>query len=645
MRAPEHATAEQIANTMALIEEAYRIRRGTHKKPFDGFTEMRHREAYRKCIFRLSQVTNHNQRAQISALAMARQTIKERQMGGKRVKKNTEIKNGMWVIFSTNTTARKDWWEYNLYQRTPETFDCRELVNHTADNEDTTEEEDGWFESGNIQQDIALEWLSRASIKRPATPSRSIGSSRRSSTQSPTNDQKIRPTSKNHDADPTIIADAMALTEIAYVIASKQKRELNILKDIQTCYQKLRFLFGEADQTILHQAQVKHQETYQVMMQNPPASHDVELTAFNEEAERASRAVFGNEEWGNPRSRYQQTKLRMDWQAYNDHRMDSDVWKAAQQIAIQTVQCEHMIAGENNHASPESRAKERIIEQQQKTVAENGPNLRDDIMLAQLTEAYRLRYPEGVVTNWVDIAEMDPNELVIIRQGSPVADTASPVINTESEKDQRHVTQNRNKGLLFLAVLAAAALAVILVFGFPVLTPIAGLSLGAWKALCVLSFAAAPIGIRFFAYTMATPSHQMPGRQIGRVALTVLSVILSTAFLIFAIPMLLAPLGAKAALATYTHLQHVAIGAGMIDAVLATGAGVMLYAFGKHEKGHEKEPIHRVRTDSTEGSAAIPEPDQRTTVGGFHDGCNQIQEDSNDDDPFDSERLPEPLIS
>lgn len=418
MGIPEHATAEQIANTMALIEEAYRIRRGTHKKPFDGFTEMRHREAYRKCIFRLSEATKHNQEAQISALAMARQVLEARQKDGKRVKKNTEIKQGMWVIFSTDTTAREDWWKYNLYQRTPEEFNCHEIVNHTPDNEDTTEE-DEWFESDNIQQDIALEWLKRENLKRPATPSGSIGNS----PQSPNNrHERIRPTSKNDDVNQTIIA------------------------------------------------------------------------------------------------------------------------------------------------------------------AGTGP------------------------------------------------------------KEQRHITENRNRLLLFLAVLAAAALAVILVFGFPVLTPITGLSLAAWKALCVISFAAVPIGCRLFAYAMATPSHQMPGRQIGRVALTVLSVILSTAFLIFAIPMLLAPLGAKAALATYTHLQHVAIGAGMIDAVLATGAGVMLYAIGKHEKGYEEEPIHRNKTDSTAGGAAIPESDRPTTVGGFHDGCNpQTQEDSNDD-PFDSERLPEPLI-
>lgn len=433
---------------------------------------------------------------------------------------------------------------------------------------------------------------------------------------------------------PTIIADAMALTEIAYVIACKQERDEWVLSNIQTCYQKLRFLFGAADQTILRDAQQRHQAAYQTMIENPPSLEDAEYQAFKEKATKANVAVFGeHDNWDDENSQYMQTPLRTDWQAYNDHEKGSGAWNAAHQIAIQTVQSERTLETGTHNTKKCYKA----------MLFQGEPNLRNDIMVGLLIEAYRTQHEE--TTDRTEINVIDPDAGPMI----PADLVATPpgIDKNTTRDDKATLIPKRNMRLLLLAVLVAAGLAAVLVFGFPVLAPIAGLSLAAWKALCVLSFAAAPIGIRLFAHTMATPSDQMPGGQVGRAAFTVLSVILSTAFLIFAIPMVLAPLGAKAALATYTHLQHVAIGAGMVDAMLATGAGVAVCTFGSQQRAKDGT-IDRGQHGGPTGIYTRRNPAQATT--GTHtlgDGA-PLDPDTTPNphgNDGDGGALPEPILS
>lgn len=138
----------------------------------------------------------------------------------------------------------------------------------------------------------------------------------------------------------------------------------------------------------------------------------------------------------------------------------------------------------------------------------------------------------------------------------------------------------RNLILLLIAMTMTALLGTFL----PVLSPIAGMSFLAWKILSISSFAVFPLGVRGLAHAMATPSSQLWGGKTTRALLTLVSVILLSAFLIFTIPSLLAPLGAMAALTTYTTVQNIAIGSALVNTGLIAGAETAVFTLGNHRR-------------------------------------------------------------
>lgn len=144
----------------------------------------------------------------------------------------------------------------------------------------------------------------------------------------------------------------------------------------------------------------------------------------------------------------------------------------------------------------------------------------------------------------------------------------------------------------YKSVLLLVPLTLFILAGFflPFMTGAAMIHVSA--VVLLLSVPALPIGANCFAYAMATPSEEFQWGTFGRILLIAVSVMLMTAFLYPAIPMLLAPIGAKVALAAYSHDLCVAIGLGIVDAVLAAGTGLLVFAFASHQ-GEEDTPIGR----------------------------------------------------
>lgn len=170
-------------------------------------------------------------------------------------------------------------------------------------------------------------------------------------------------------------------------------------------------------------------------------------------------------------------------------------------------------------------------------------------------------------------------------------------------------SDNSNSILLLVPIM----LFILVGFFLPFMTGAAVMHVSA--LVLFLSVPAFPIGANCFAHAMLTPSEEFQWGTFGRILLIGMSVILMMAFLYPAIPMLLAPIGAKVALAACSHNVSVAIGLGVVDAVLAAGAGLLVFACGSH-RGEEGTLIEVVNSFENQGATirGTHNPAQTTTT-------------------------------